>query len=283
MKNKFKKLFQKVKSENRMYLSMMSFLTLAIFGMLFQSFTMDSVDGTKKSIGFDEELKTTYSFGCDISMVSQTDLIQSQSKTVNQHIDHEINSKNEVIITTNILDQPNSEHDLEHLVQKIIWTGDATLMYGYDGREIITNIPVDESQVKRLVSDEQLEYYGLFPTLTIPSSSDIAQLQQNGYTVNLEGNTVYTISNEEEVVTIDVSKNYIEIRALGMNRLFDKQTTFYKDLGNGKSIKSLTMTEDKDILPSGQERIRTVISTRKNHLIQENGIVVFGGKDRIKG
>ena len=281
MKNKIQKLFQKLKNENRVYLSVMSFLTLAIMGMLFQSFTMnvDSSRGMKRTVEYDETVKTTYSFGCDLSQVSKVDLLKSRPVTENKHIRMDINANNEVIITTTNLDQPTSAHDLKHLVQKVVWTGDKTRMYDYKGKEIVIRNQLPSKELfKRTVTNEGLDFFGVKPTLKMPTSQEMVQIRDEGKQVETISSGKFSISDTKSNVTFDVNKKSVDVKLLERSRPFDRMKTYYKDLGEGKSIQAVSIIEREETMPSGQVRTMTVTSTRTNQVVQKDGVSIYGGK-----
>lgn len=282
MKNKFQKLFERLKSENRIYLSLMSFLTLAIMGMLFQSFKpIGEIDGIRRIVEFDEDVTTVYSFPNGIERVEGTDLIKSLPNEEKRHVKLEVLGNNELRITNTILGNPKGEYDFKNLVAKVVKTNGNMVMYDYDGKIIETHNERAKGLPFMMVSEQDLPHFGFHQTPRLLTEQEMSQLERAGKTVQSVSRNKYMIVDRNTEVIVDVSELSIEIKPKGSDKPFDSSKTFYMSVDEqGQSLKILNVQEINEVLYSGEERNTKVITTFSNHLIKQGDRVIYGNSKR---
>ena len=255
----------------------MSFLTLAIVGMLFQSFTVLNNEITSlRTVEYDEEIKTAYSFeDCDVSKVSRTDLLQSREKIKNNHFKAELLRNNEVRLTTTILDKPKSEHDIKNLVGKVIKTNGGLEMYDFNGKKI--NVYDDSKRGEELTMNfpsENIKQFGVFPIPKKPTKEEIVQFSKEGKVYKEINANEFSISSNEGEVIVNTDRLSVEIKPQGDLIPFKSQKTLYSPIDENYSVKAIQLTQTADIMSSGQKRTVLTIKTFKNYRITENGLEV---------
>lgn len=266
--------------KKRLYLSGISILTLIIIGLIFQSFKIeDKPSSSIKAVEYDEVVETTYSFPGDSKKIDQIDLAKSQARNENRHVRAEVLPDYQIVITSTMQERPMAETDSEPLVAKVIRSNDGVEMYNFDGEKIESPTPIDHKNTPQMqITEDQVEFFGVFRTPKIPSEEELVKISKAGKKYTVIDQDKYSITDERMEIIIDPTELSVAYLPKGKNKPFDSSITYFTSIGEGKSLRKMTVTQSTEILPSGQQKVMTVTSTFKNHQIFERGELVHGIK-----